>query len=391
MKRFLPARALPASGIAFLLLLSFALAPVLAGCDSGGDDEPPPVDEVIIVGTQVENDFVSTGQFGLSATPLDLEGNSILRDDLSASIELETVDGTAPRTKAAKISLTATVNVGTLNQPSDDPLAVSVNIDGSGSMDSNDPNDTRIDGAQSFVEVIDDQVTDWEVAMFTYRGNPNQAPNGTQFFQVEMLQDFSDDVAELTTASDGVGAFGGTPTYSSLAEILIYSEDVRPAAAHRKGIVLLSDGFPGDATQVLRDSVCADAGRKESPIFSIGLGPASDLDANTDPSAVAEMRGLSNCTGGAYAGIDPDDVDASTSAIYNSFATATSLGNVVFNVQVQDDLSQVAPPGTRIAGTLTVESGGQQASGDFAFTVPQPTAARTAKSYPDAVHPGDAQ
>ncbi len=360
------------------------LALVLAGCDSNDDDEQT-VDEVVIVGTQVEDTFLQTGQFGLSATPLDVDGGSILRDDLDAEVELETDDGSG----SLEVVLTATVNVGNVNQPSADPLAVSVNIDGSGSMNSNDPGEARIAGAKSFVNVLDQRATSWETAMFEYRGSPNQAPDGTQFFDVELLEDFTDNVTALESAADQVSASGGTPTYESLAEILVYSEGQKPFSSFRKAIVLLSDGQPNSTA--LRDSVCNDATRKESPIYAIGLGPASDIDRFPSQNAIDEMRTIANCTNGAYAGIDPADIDSSTTVIYNGIATATSLGNVVFNVQVQDsDLSQLAPPGTRINGTLTITSGGQTAGGNFAFTVPSPS--NPLQAQPDyKIHPSDLQ
>jgi hypothetical protein len=379
-RSFLSLRLLTRLGAGALL----ALALVFAGCDSNDDDEQT-VDEVVIVGTQVEDDFLQTGQFGLSATPLDVDGSSILRDDLQAEVELETDDGTTP----LEVALTATVNVSNVNQPSNDPLAVSVNIDGSGSMASNDPNRARVSGAQSFVNVLDQRASAWETAMFQYEGSPNQAPDGTQFSDVELLEDFSSDVTALENAADEVDASGGTPTYESLAEILIYSEDQKPFSSFRKAIVLLSDGQPNSTA--LRDSVCNDATRKESPIYSIGLGPASDISQFPSQFAIDEMRAIANCTSGAYAGIDPTDVDSSTAVIYNAIATATSLGNVVFNVQVQDsDLSQLAPPGTRINGTLTITSGGQTASGNFAFTVP--SSSSPLQTQPDyKIHPSDLQ
>jgi hypothetical protein len=246
-----------------------------------------------------------------------------------------------------------------------------------------------VSGAKSFVRVLDQRASAWEAAMFQYRGTPNQAPDSTQFFDVELLEDFTDDVTALQNAADEVEDSGGTPTYGSLAEILTYSEAQKPFSSFRKAIVLLSDGEPGD--EFLREDVCEQADSLDSPIYSIGLGPASDISQSPSQSAIDEMRAIANCTNGAYAGIDPTDVDSSTAVIYNAIATATSLGNVVFNVQVQDpNLSQLAPPGTRINGTLTITSGGQTASGNFAFTVPAATSLKLQeRSYKDAMHPSD--
>lgn len=350
------------------LLLAFGF--LLAGCDSGGEEEPE-VEEVIIVGTQVEQNFLSTGEFGLSATPLDLDGNSILNEDLEAEATLSTANGSgtsaASTNAVGQVELQVTVTSERVNTPSDDPLAISVNIDGSGSMYSTDPDSARIEGAKSFIDEVNSRVSEWEAAMFTYPGNPS-----TGFSNVELLQDFTNDASSLKASTDAVEASGGTPTYESLAEILIYSEQERPATSYRKSIVLLSDGAPNSTA--LRDSVCSDANRKDSPIYSIGLGPASDVSDSPIPSAVQEMRSIANCTGGAYAGIDPNDIQGSTQTIYNSIGTAASLGSVVFRVQVQSGLDQLTP-GQRLNGTLTITSGGTSATGNFSFAVPLPSSA----------------
>jgi hypothetical protein len=200
-----------------------------------------------------------------------------------------------------------------------------------------------------------------------------------------MLLDFSNDAAALRDSAELVRASGGTPTYESLAELLVYSEDQRPAASFQKAIVLLSDGSPNSLA--LRDSVCADAQRKESPIYSIGLGPASDLSPPNEQSqnAIDEMRSVSLCTGAAYAGIDPDDAAASTDRIYRAIATGTSQGSILFRVSIDPTaLQQHFSPGDILRGTVELTAGGQTAGGDFSFSVPNPmTRATYRQAFPD--------
>jgi len=343
---------------------------VFSGCDSN-DSSAPPVDEVVVIGTQVENDFLNSGEFGLSATPLDESGTGIISDEVKAEVSVNGPGTSAALSAKSDGGLSGQVTLQRLNDASGNPLAVTVNIDGSGSMNSTDPQRLRVDGAKAFVDQLESAGVNYEVAMATYDG---ETPS-LNLSETRMLLDFSNNATALKDSSDLVESSGTTPTYESLAELLIYSEDQRPASNHEKAIVLLSDGAPNSTA--LRDSVCADAQRKESPIYSIGLGPASDLApaAEQDPSAIEEMRSVSRCSGGAYAGIDPDSAAASTDEIYRAMATGTSKGSIVFLVSFDPaDLQQHFSPGDRLTGTLSLTVGGQTAGGDFSFTVPDPGA-----------------
>lgn len=354
-----------------ILLLLFVVH-ATSGCDSNSDSTPP-VEEVVVIGTQVTSDFLNTGEFGLSATPLDDAGSGIIADDVEGSVTIEAPAGAALVAKSDG-GLGGTVTLERLNEASGNPLAVVVNIDGSGSMTSTDPERLRVAGAQAFVDQLETSGDDYEVALTTYGGfSPEFDLSSTR-----MLLDFSNDAAALRDSTELVRASGGTPTYESLAELLVYSENERPAANFQKAIVLLSDGSPNSVA--LRDSVCSDAQRKESPIYSIGLGPASDLSPAQEQSqgAIDEMRSVSLCTGAAYAGIDPDDAAASTDRIYRAIATGTSQGSILFRVAIDPDaLQQHFAPGDVLRGTVELTAGGQSASGDFSFSIPDPAAAAT--------------
>ena len=343
------------------------------GCDSNSDSTPP-IDDVVVIGTQVTSDFLNTGEFGLSATPLDEGGAGIISGDVSGTVTIEDPASGAALVAKSDGALNGTVTLERLNEASGNPLAVVVNIDGSGSMASTDPERLRVEGAKAFVDQLDTSGDNYEVAMATYSGSsPDLGLEETR-----MLLDFSNDAAALRDSAELVRASGGTPTYESLAELLVYSEDQRPAASFQKAIVLLSDGSPNSIA--LRDSVCSDAQRKESPIYSIGLGPASDLAPATSQSqsAIDEMRSVSLCTGAAYAGIDPDDAAASTDRIYRAIATGTSQGSILFRVSINPAaLQQHFSPGDILRGTVELTAGGQTASGDFSFSVPNPTATTT--------------
>lgn len=342
---------------------------VFTGCDSN-EESTPPVDDVVVIGTQVEKDFLNTGQFGVSATPLSAEGRGIISNDVKGEVTISGPNSSALVAKSNG-SINGTVKIERLNRVSGDPLAVVVDIDDSGSMGSNDPDDDRVTGAQAFVDEVSANASNWEIAMARYSGStPALNLNYT-----DMLLDFSNDVQALKDSAANVESSGGTPTYESLAELLIYSESERPKSNHEKAIVLLSDGNPNSIA--LRDSVCNDANRKESPIYTIGLGPASDVSPASEQSqfAINEMRAISDCSGASYAGIDPSDATASSEEIYRAIATAASQGSIIFTIEIDPTaLQNHFNPGDLLTGSINLTAGGQSAGGDFSFTVPDPNA-----------------
>lgn len=340
--------------IIVLFILVFTLSGFF-GCQeskSPTESKLPEVNEVIIVGTQVEQDFLSTGQFGLTAIPLDNQGSAILSNQVSAQVVIN-----QPQ------DLTTAVSIGQVVTPSGKPLAVALNIDGSGSMDWNDPNGLRKTGAKFFVDVLDASGFPFEAAIFEFPGYTY--PN---FNNAQLHKDFTNNTDTLKNAIDNIGDSGGTPTYESLIEILNYVDTTKAAVQYERAIVLLSDGEP--SSLFYRDSTCILANELDIPIYTIGLGPASDLDSLTmSVTAVENMRYIANCTGGAYAGISPGD-SSSANSIYGSMANATSQGSIIFNVTLSGTGFAGLSSGQLISGIITIVSGGTSAIASFSFVVP---------------------
>ena len=357
--------------VSFLLTVAL-LCVFVVGCDSSGSSGgEASVDRVAVTGTEVSPNFQSDGKFGVSATPLDGGGNGIISNNLSASVKIE--HNPASSTKAHTDSIVAEVDIDSTNEASGNDLAIPIVLDGSGSMGSNDRQRLRVDGAKAFIDALDSGSAPFESAVFEFPGfssNPD-------FANTDVFAGFTNDIDSLKNGIEQAEAFGGTPMYSSLAEVLIYSEDERPNANYQKAIVLLADGRP-NYSQTLRDSVCTDAQRKNSPIFGIGLGPASDLSDNRDGDAIARMRDISSCSGGAYQGLSPDSLEAVEEA-FTSAAAGSSQGSVNFGVEIVSGLSELKA-GDIIRGTLTVESGGTSADGVFTFRVPD-AATSSSKSF----------
>ena len=344
---------------------------VFSGCDIFGSDESnPKVDDVVVVGTQVKSDFQETGEFGLTATPLDQGGDAILKKNVKAEIELQHESATQG-TQIEAHNLDATITIDTKNKPSNNNLVASISMDGSGSMGGSfgsDPNRLRVDGAKAFFDELMDSGNNFEAGIFEF---PGTAPN---FQYNSILQDYTGDVDSLKTASEQVTSGGGTPMYSALGELLTYSESVRPASKNDKAIVLFADGQPNTTSE--RDSVCAQAERLKSPIYGIGLGPASDLSDDAQGAAIAEMRYISSChPAGAYQGLVKDSLEVIEEA-FKAVATGSSKGSVGMSVKIQSGLDEVQAGGV-VQGSVTIESGGETASGDFSFRVPASSSTTT--------------
>lgn len=357
-----------------LLVFSTAFVFILfSGCDLfGSDDEEPQVDEVVIVGTQVDSDFQNTGEFGLSATPLDPGGGAIISEDVDGEVTIEHSSASSQTAQVESHDIQASVEVEWSRQPSGNDLAVPVSLDGSGSMGWEDPDSLRVDGAQEFVDQLEQGNTPFEAGIYEFSGGSSNT--NPDFEDTNVLQDFTNNVDSLKAAATEVSASGGTPMYESLAEVLAYSEDQRPAGSFEKGLVLFADGAP-NGNRVERDSVCTSADEKDSPIFGIGLGAASDISDNPDPTAVGEMRAISDCTNGAYQGLVEDSLEVIQQA-FSAAATGTSKGAVGFNVQVNSGLDNLQA-GDIVKGSLSITSGGETAEGDFSFRVPDATSSST--------------
>jgi len=346
-----------------------------------GSDNSPKVSEVVVVGTQVGADFQENGEFGLSATPLESDGSSILSQDVEAEVNIEHPN-TSNSSASVEGHISAIIEPEKTTEPSGKPLAASVNFDASGSLDDHDePERYRVEGGKAFVDVLERSDAEYEAAIFEYSGTC--IPDPSSFQCTNMLQDFTGDPTQLKSSIEQVGSSGDTPTYGSLIEILDYSETERPNAEYEKIILLFSDGYPNDnSLEERRQAVCTEANssQKDSPIFAVGLGPGSDLDDDyVDPEAVEEMNRIANCSNGTYNGIDPESPRESALENFSAVGTASSKGFVRFTVTVTSGLEEFEP-GDVLNGTLEVRSGGQSAEGNFSFRVP------AVDNSPDAFH-----
>lgn len=359
-----------------------AVSIVFASCDLFGSDESPQAENVVVIGTQVGSDFQREGTFGLSATPLDSDSNSILSEDANAEVNVNHPDesGTSAMVEG---HIDAVIDSGETEEPSGNPLIASLNFDASSSLDDHDePERHRVEGGKAFIDELESGDTEYEAAVFQYSGSC--IPDPENFSCTGLLQDFASDPVRLRSSIEQVGSFGDTPTYGSLFEVLEYSESARPSADYEKAILLFSDGLPNDNNlQARREAVCREAApsRKDSPIFAVGLGPGSDLDSRyVNPDAVEEMNRIANCSGGTYNGIDPDNPQQSAVRNFSAVGTASSKGFIRYSVRITSGLEDFET-GDILRGTLRISSGGESAESSFSFRVPAEDMSSSAFHY----------
>jgi len=310
----------------------------------GGMDEMPLPDvaSVSLIGVTPAEDFAQSGLVTFTLLPKDAMGEAIVDDRLAVA---------AP----APAGLGTTIEEKTIRAPEEgETVSTFINLDSSGSMSSNDPNELRKDAASQFVNAL---ALDDLVAVGDFGTSPT-AP----FTQTRLLTDFTTDRLMIDDAIAQVTAAGGTPMYASLLEVIDYYETSGPMNVSRS-ILLLGDGKPGGTGTL--DDVCLSAQAAQIPLNTIGLGPAADGSPSADPDAVKVLRDLADCSGGAYTGV-VDAQDLGTA--FDAFGQATRSGAVVVTVR----FSPVPAAGETVSGDLSVASP-DQANGPtvtYSFVAP---------------------
>ncbi len=318
----------------------------MSACSLFGEEALPEIKEVVIVGTEVPSDFSTTQRFFLRVIPIDENKEAYLSNELLPIVSLQNL-----------ASVTTSTVISEIIEPSGKPLAVALDIDASGSMSTTDRSNSRLKGAKAFVNVLSTNAPGFSATVYEYSGS-----------SANKLQGFTNNVDSLNRAIDMIGSNGGTPTYISIQQILAVLENDKPADQFERAIVLLSDGQPNNSD--LRSETCRKATEAKVPVFSIGLGPASDI-LTSGGGAIEEMRAIASCSGGTYAGIDPSNVDSSAVVIFNNIGLATALGSVTLTVQLGNVDTASLPTGTIVQGELVISNGKSDSlPASFTFRVP---------------------
>lgn len=137
---------------------------------------------------------------------------------------------------------------------SQEPIAIALTIDVSGSMNDENKMQAAKEAASAFIDTMGPRDT---AAIVSFSS------------QVKVVQPFTGDKASLKNAIGGLKAEGATLLYDAVAQSAQLLKAVPP---QRKVLLVLSDGADETSRQFSADTASAAASGANSPIFSIGLG-----------------------------------------------------------------------------------------------------------------------
>jgi hypothetical protein len=321
-------------------------AAVLTGCKDSNAPQDPRGIRSVFVGMRVDPAALrDRGEFVLALVPVDGNGQVVLSDALDVTPRLSTPDqqDLPPVSKVVQ-------------EPDPRPVAAAVSLDDSRSMGNNDPNGRRTDAARLFwTEILAGASTN-QVALLSFGGGQPTAP----FKETALLQDWTTDASLLEAGLSRLVTTGDTFLYESTAEIAGWITSTRPGA-FRRIMLLVTDGMPSDADKEQEAIDAAVAG--QIPVFTVGIGPASDQSSAAVAAAVDRLRTLANRTGGVYAGAENT---AELSTVFESLAKVTTEGALLVTVR----MSPAPVAGTKVSGSVRVGNQYGAATANWSFDAP---------------------
>jgi hypothetical protein len=317
----------------------------LAGCkDSNAPADPRGIRNVF-VGVRVDPAALrERGEFVLALVPVDGNEQVVLSTTLQVTPKL-----TAP----AEEDLPP-IGALQVEEPDPRPVAAAISIDDSRSMRSNDPDNQRADAARLFwTEILAGNAQN-QVSLLTFGGAEPSAP----FARSTLQQDWTRDASLLEAALGRLLPANDTYLYESTKEIAEWVAATKPGGEFRRIMLLVTDGRPtGTASQ--EEAIDA-AVVNAIPLYTVGIGPASDQSSRAQPEAVERLRTLANRTQGVYAGAESS---GQLSTVFQSLARVTTEGALLVPVRLS------APPvtGTTVRGTVRVGNEYSAATADWSF------------------------
>lgn len=157
--------------------------------------------------------------------------------------------------------------------------SVGLLFDQSGSINSTDLLDARVDAGKAFVDLMSKK-DEMALAQFSGTGNEDQ---------YQLLSSFTNDKKDLQTLIDNFSgnAIGGTPLYSSMYEMIPYINQ-NAGNGSNQALVAFTDGA-NTSNSINPADVIAIALKEDIKVFTIGLN-LSEYDA---------LQSISLATGGA--------------------------------------------------------------------------------------------
>lgn len=341
----------------FALLAALVLS---AACSDSSGPDTPEISNLVVSGVRTNADnFRANGDFSLGLLATTLDGEPILTDDVQITAELTEVDvGFAPEVPGLALQVsgfTLTTGAKSAEQAGSRNTMASILIDDSGSMSSTDPQRLRAGAAQVFWQAFLAARTGNQVSILDFG-----AGSTSGFVSTRLLQDFTSDQTLLEATLQSIVASGSTPLYRSLQETSDWMGS-NTSSSDNRVILLLSDGQPSDAS--LKETALAAAANANITVHTVGLGPASELSTSASATAVQAVRDIADRRNGVYASATSA---SALSQIFGTLAQVTAKGQLVSAFRI----NPVPAPGTRVTGTVTVRSGGREATAVWSFLAP---------------------
>ncbi len=339
--------------LALLLVLAAA-----CGDDTGLDPNDPDNPDALGLAVGVRVDpatFPSTGEFVLELIPSTPEGQSLVTEAWETTAGL-----TAPA------SSVATLLSQELAVPDTRPWSIAIDIDNTGSMSGNDPEDLRLDAAGFFAQAFIPQTAGNRLALFEIGPTTTSDPPETPGFPgSRLVMDWSATAPPIAAAAAALSAYpdavGGSRIYRSLERITAWIDTTTSAVDEHRGILLLTDGRPSD--EDLRATLFAAAQATGTRVFAVGIGPGSDRGGDTDPASVQELQLIANQTGGLYVGAATPE---RLSGLLDALATSTSEGVILARFR----LDPIPAAGLTVGGTVRMENERGVAQAPWSFVAP---------------------
>lgn len=305
----------------------------------------PAVAEAFLIGITPHDDFKTSGLVDVTVLPKDDKGQAIIKQGITVAFDITTPAGTTTTEQSKKV----------LQPDNSKSLATVLDLDSSGSMATTDPMQLRKEAAKQYVDQLG---TSDMVAVYDFG-----AGSTTGLTASRLLSDFTSDKAAAKTAIDKITASGGTPLFASCVEVLSAFGQKYSAASGNRAMLLLSDGQPSGSGTL---QACCDKAKETGiPVNTLGFGPAADSSPSAVPDAVATLRKIANCSGGAYTGV----VEATgLSNTLRAQGQAAKLGSVQITVK----FSPIPATGTKVSGTAKVGNGSQAKPVELSFTFVAP-------------------
>ena len=230
---------------------------------------------------------------------------------------------------------------------SQEPIAIIVAVDTSGSMAAQDKIAHARDAASAFVDAL----------------GPNDRLSIVAFAtDVRVVQEPTPDRAALKEAIGGLAAKGDTRLYDAVAEA---SRRQAGQTVRRKVLLVLSDGEDTKSDANLENAIAAATGAS-SPVYAIGLGSEVKKDV---------LDKLATATGGQSVYVD-DPAQLRT--------TFLSISDQLRRQYVLRYTSRLAPDDKPHGLAVQVQYSGVQVTGLRSFTLPAPPAPPTITGLPVA-------